>query len=709
MRRRLTHRGVYTVFASRVCGVGLFCILLSGVHIAQAASVGQVLVSYPQQPDTALIYGERRDSLGGSVISASRESSYIFKGSDIRTEVISSTGLTRLACCTLADSFENSAGVTVGYSDATTGARQIKLLGLGGNYTQMLEETRPIMRGLSSPFGLTFIPSAWMESIQIAKGAPTVRNGAESMSGSINIEKRKPTDEKPLYLNASVMSDSRVDLNAVSSLQLSESLSTAIFAHADANFRQMDMNSDGFVDQPISHQFNLANRWFKLYNDGTAFQWGTSALYDKRQGGDIDKSRSDAWNSDIVSKEADAFLKLGHPTGENGSIALIADYSYARLDAGFGSGYYDATQRSLYFNFVRENKLSETHKYVYGVSATSDFYNESIDHGIIDRYRADSYLSDNVLGVYGEYSYTPEERFSLTLGLREDWHIDEAEKRFKTIPRLSLRYAPVSDITLRLNAGRGLRSALPIADNIGIMSTNKRFNGDLIEHLLEDSSIAGANLTWNIAGRSSNYFSIEYFHTEFDEKLIVDMNDASSVSLLALSSIDGGRSYTDNIQADLSMEPLRRLNIGLTFRYTNAMESNTAGELCAKAMTPSFKTVATARYALPLEKWIFDATFSLNGPARVWDFMKTLENDDGNLLYPNGQTPVYPLVYLQITKRMKGWDAYIGCENLTNFTQKNVLLGSRDGLDFDASQVWAPLMGRRIYAGIRITIWKTIR
>ena len=103
-------------------------------------------------------------------------------------EVISSAGLCKMACCNLAESFENSASVTVGYSDAVTGARQIRLLGLSGTYTQMLDENRPVMRGLSAPFGLSYVPGQWLESIQIAKGAASVINGVESMTGQINHE-----------------------------------------------------------------------------------------------------------------------------------------------------------------------------------------------------------------------------------------------------------------------------------------------------------------------------------------------------------------------------------------------------------------------------------------------------------------------------------------------------------------------------------------
>jgi hypothetical protein len=88
----------------------------------------------------------------------------------VRTEVITAAGICKMACCNLAESFENSASVTVGYSDAITGARQIKLLGLAGTYTQMLDENRPVMRGLASPFGLNYIPGQWLEGNQRTRG-----------------------------------------------------------------------------------------------------------------------------------------------------------------------------------------------------------------------------------------------------------------------------------------------------------------------------------------------------------------------------------------------------------------------------------------------------------------------------------------------------------------------------------------------------------
>src|SRR5574344_2845511 len=213
-----------------------------------------------QSVDTTSIYKDRKDSLNATVFVGHQENS-ISRGKTLRTELISASGLQKMACCNLAESFENSASVTVGYSDAVTGARQIRLLGLSGVYTQMLDENRPAMRGIAAPFGLSYVPGQWLESIQIAKGPSSVVNGAESITGQINMEYRKPTDEKPLFVNLSTMNDTKTDFNIASTLQMGESWSSVILGHVSGNFKTFDHNHDGFRDDPQTLQFNFANRW----------------------------------------------------------------------------------------------------------------------------------------------------------------------------------------------------------------------------------------------------------------------------------------------------------------------------------------------------------------------------------------------------------------------------------------------------------------
>lgn len=712
---------------------------IAAVHLAASAMIAREAGAamtvqadiMPEVKDTAGIYGERKDSLDAAVFVGRQDGNYLSKRTPIRTEVISSAGLHKMACCTLAESFENSASVTVGYSDAVTGARQIRLLGLSGVYTQMLDENRPVMRGLSAPFGLSYVPGQWLESIQIAKGAASVINGVESVTGQINMEYRKPTDEKPLFLNASVMSDTKLDFNIASSLQLGQKWSTVILGHVSGNVRSFDHNHDGFMDDPMMLQFNLANRWLYLADNGVQVRFGVKALHDTRKGGQEgydhdtyqeweDGYADDPWGSDIVNKSLGGYLKVGIPLSEDNSqnIAIVADYSYTDMDSWFGQSTWLGSQHSVFGNLMYQNEINESHRFTVGLGGTFDRYDEYINRYVRSETMAPAYVNDRITGlatagVFGEYTFTAGEKFTSIVGLRGDWYKGDG---FKFSPRVTLKYSPVDKIAIRLNGGRGLRYANPLIDNIGVFSTGKLFSGNFEEHTLEDAWTFGGNLTYYLPfGASSNtYISFDYFRTAFSQQMIVDYEHLNNT--ISFYNLDGRRSYTDNFQVDFNVEPVERFTVTATFRYTDARVTLEGQGLVEKPMTSRYKGVLNMQYATNLNKWIFDFTASVNGPCRVYDFMRDLKDADGNRLYVNGYTPVYPLLYLQVTRRFKGVDVYIGGENLTNFRQKNVILGSRDsstGLvsahqpSFDASAVWGPIMGARFYAGVRFTLWKT--
>ena len=701
-----------------------------------------VALSAGAQVDTTGIYGEKKDSLDAAVFVSRQAGNYLSKGKEIRTEVISAAGLCKMACCNLAESFENSASVTVGYSDAVTGARQIRLLGLSGVYTQMLDETRPVMRGLASPFGLSYVPGQWLESIQIAKGSSSVINGVECMTGQINMEHRKPTDEKPLFLNAAIMSDSKVDFNIASSLQMGYNWSTVLLGHVSGNHKMHDMDQDGFMDDPKMLQFNLSNRWLYMADNGVQVRFGVRAIQDSRLGGqmltDADGKEVtydyksyifnpkqkpadmvNPWGSDIRNRSLNGYLKVGVPLNEENSqnIALVADYNYQEMDSHFGATDYVAGQHSAFANLLYQNVISDSHKFTVGLNGTFDRYDEVFMRKIWFEGRENMagnnvpYVTDLAnAGVFGEYTYSHGDALSVIAGLRGDWfnHVSDGKSKFRVSPRVTLRYMPIDEIVIRANGGRGLRYSTPLVDNIGVFSTGKRFDGAYNEHILEDAWTFGGNITYYLPfGVSSNtYLSVDYFRTQFDQQMVVDYERyANQISFYAL---DGNRSFTDNIQLDFSVDPIERFNITVTARYTKARIELAGRVLVEKPMTSRFKGVLNLQYATNLNKWIFDFTASLNGSCRVYDFMLNLKDSDGNLLYKDGRTPVYPMLYAQITRRFKGWDVYAGAENLTNFRQKDAIIGADNPrqASFDASCIWGPLMGIKLHAGFRFTLWK---
>lgn len=708
----------------------------SAAHAASPADAPQI--------DTTGLYSDQADTLAAATVRTGF-GNYLSKGRELRTEVISAAGLCKMACCNLAESFENSASVTVGYSDAVTGARQIRLLGLSGVYTQMLDENRPIMRGVAAPFGLNYVPGQWLSSIQIAKGAPSVINGVESITGQINLEHRKPTDEIPFFLNAAVMSDTKMDLNLASSLQIGTDgkWSTVLLGHVSGNFMGHDINmkandgaGTGFLAEPNQLLVNVGNRWLYYGEDGTQVRFGVRFLRDTRAGGQYDHNggwrhqaaynyeaykagQSNFWGSSILNQGVNAYLKVGVPLNPDNTrnFAVVGDFNDYSMNSTFGRTLFNTNQISGFVNLLYQDQVLDDHHFTVGLSSTYDRFNEQFDRPGIYSLSSNKITHIGNVAAFGEYTYRFEEKLSLIAGLRADWYnIDK--KPLRVSPRITARITPVDQLVIRLNGGRGVRYANPLADNLGVLSTNKYYFSEhnpttspasalFLDHPIEDAWVFGGNLTWYMPWEvvEGAYLSFDYFRTQFVDQLIVDYNGLNANSI-DFYMTDGRKSFTDTYQVDFSIEPVERFTINATFRYTNAkvtmLDANRAMVLQERPMTSRYKGVLNLQYATHLNKWIFDVTASVNGPCKVYDYMKGMSQ-----INEKGYSQVYPLLYAQITHRMKGWDLYIGGENLTNFKQKDVIIGdpNRD-IAFDASNVWGPLMGIKGYIGVRVTLWK---
>jgi hypothetical protein len=516
------------------------------------------------------------------------------------------------------------------------------------------------------------------------------------------------------------MSDTKMDFNVASSLQMGYKWSTVILGHVSGNIEAHDMNNDGFLDEPQMLQFNLSNRWLYQADNGTQIRFGVRAIQDSRNGGQI-KSIQNRWTSDIFNRSINGYFKIGVPLNEDNSqnIALIADYNYQDMDSGFGIRTYDAGQHSAYANLLYQNVINDSHQFTLGLNGTFDRYDEKLVRIVwMNSFLAGKEENEVTplanTGVFGEYTYHAGDKFTAIAGLRGDWFYKQG---FKVSPRVTLKYMPVEEIVIRANGGRGLRYSTPLVDNIGVFSTDKEYVGAYNEHILEDAWTMGGNITYYMPfGASANtYLSFDYFRTQFAQQMVVDYE--YGMNQIHFYALDGNRSYTDNYQIDFSVDPVERFNITATFRYTDARIELAGKGLVEKPMTSRFKGVLNLQYATNLNKWIFDFTASLNGSCRVYNFMENL-NEDGTMttkpkegvarLYKNGRTPVYPLLYAQITRRFKGWDVYLGAENLTNYTQKYPIIGSDNPFQpsFDASCVWGPLMGIKAHVGFRFTLWK---
>ena len=468
----------------------------------------------------------------------------------------------------------------------------------------------------------------------------------------------------------------------------------------------MDHNADGFVDDPLGGSYSLSNRWLYYDPSGLQVRFGVRGIFDTKHGGQQLLTLENPWATEISNKNFDGYVKVGVPLNEDNSrnFAVVADYNYTDLDSAFGRNPYIAGQHSAFVNLLYQDQRLEAHHFTLGISNMLDIYKESLvwkpNYGKKGTYNGDSLLND--LGAFVEYTFHAEDKFSAITSLRADWFRGAG---VKLSPRLTLRWNPFEQLVIRANGGRGLRYSTPLIDNIGILSTGKVLNGSLLQHPLEDAWTFGGNITWYLPFDKSQktYISLDYFGTRFVDQMLVDYT-ATDINIYSLKDVPGGYSRTDNFQLDISSEPFRGFTVTLTGRITDPRQTLLGQSDDYKPMTSRFKGVLNLQYATRLNKWIFDFTASYNGTMRLWDFMAPyyIYSDPKN-------SPAYPLLYAQVTKRFKGFDFYVGGENLTGFTQPDPIIGAADpwAPGFDASCIWGPLMGRRIYAGIRVTLWKT--
>ena len=598
--------------------------------------------------------------LEGVVVEAAQSGNFVKRDGIVKGEMISFAGLCKMACCNLAESFENSASVTVGYSDAISGARQIKMLGLAGTYTQILDENRPVMRGLSAPYGLSYTPGMWLNSIQVSKGVASVTAGHDAITGQINLEHRKPTDEERLFVNLYLDDELRPEANISTAFPVSRDgkLSSVLLLHgsADTDVRKMDHNGDGFRDLPRSAQFNVANKWLYAADNGMQIRWGWKYVEESRLGGMLDyrntRSMREAmarewdwertcgtmplYGSHIRNRNANGYFKLGMPVGasvydadaqdeKRSNLALVADFDHFDEEAYFGLNDYAGRQNSVSVQAMYNHYFTCRSSLNVGVQARLDYIRESLLNRtpwIDGRTRADYDWDRNEeeVGAYAEYTYAVRDRFSVVAGLRGDYNA--FYDRFFLTPRGHVKWNITPSTTLRASAGLGYRSTNVLTDNIGMLATGRAIVvpelGDLDR--LEQALTVGGSLTqtFGLVEPGDATLSFDYFRTQFFHAVVVDQEyDPETIRVYGSS----GPSWTDTYQIDFSWSPVERLDLFATFRYTDSemtiRRSDGRSVQVERPLVSRYKTLLNIQYATKFRRWVFDATAQLNGPARI--------------------------------------------------------------------------------------------
>lgn len=617
----------------------------------------------------------------------------------LNTESVTSHALTRAACCNLSESFETNPSVDVAYSDAVTGAKQIQLLGLAGTYVQMLTENFPNLRGAASVYGLDYIPGPWMQSIQVSKGAASVKNGYESVTGQINVEYKKPKIADPLFVNVFASSAGRYEGNVVGAVELNSRLSTALFLNYYNERQEHDRNGDSFLDMPETEAFNIMNRWH-YQTAKYVSQTGVKYIHDRRNSGQTAHTLhgNDGVLPYTITSNTDrieAFSKNGFilDAGRNESVALIVAGSYHDLRSAFAGKTYDVSESNVYASLMYESEFGLQHKLAAGVNLNWDDYRQR--GNVVEMYSPWwRNAAETVAGAYAEYTWTPAERLTVMAGLRGD---HSSMHGWFATPRVHVKYAPAGWIDLRASAGKGYRTTLVLPENSYLLASSRTLHiaGDLKQESAWNYGLS-ASLYIPVGGRDITV-NAEWYYTDFDNQVVTDMDrDAHAVYFYNLR----GRSTSNVIQVDASYELFRGFTLMGAYRWMD-VRCTYDGLTKRKPLTGRYKGLLTASYETKLKKWQIDLTVQFNGGGRM------PSPDTDNPLWSTTY-PAYAQLSAQVTRRFRKWNIYVGGENLTGYTQSSPVVAADNpyGPDFDATMVWGPTMGAKIYAGIRYIIPK---
>ena len=637
------------------------------------------------------VFGQDIDSLQAdtmmtqsldNVTITSRRSGTRRMGGAVNGVLINREELFKAACCNLGESFTTNPSVDVNYSDAATGAKQIKLLGLSGTYVQMLTENLPNFRGAAAPYSLDYVPGPWMNSIQVSKGSSSVRNGYESITGQIDVEYLKPDNDEGVTVNLYGGTLGRLEANADANVHLDDKLSTEVLAHYQDDFGHHDVNNDGFLDQPNVRQWNLQNRW-KWKGTHYMFHGGFGIIKEKRDGGQTEHSShlspltSHLYKIGIETDRYEGYMKhafiLDPEHGTN--IAVMGNASMHLLDANYGDKHYSVNQKNVYAQLLFETNFNEQHNLSTGLSLNYDYLT-----------RDDK---ETTPGIYAQYTYNLNDKIVAMAGIRADH-----SSRYGTFvtPRFHLKLTPNEIVSLRLSAGKGYSTVHALAENNNLLASGRQL---VIDDLEQERA-------WNYGISSSFYIPLfektlklnaEYYHTHFSQQAVIDYD--SNPSLIRITNLDG-KSYSNTVQIDATYPIVKGLELTAAWRW-NDVKCTYGGKLMEKPLTSRYKGLVTASYKTPLGLWQVDATLQLNGGGRMPTPVDGLWEDSFK---------AYEQVSAQITRWFRHFSVYIGGENLTGFRQKKTIINAENpwSSSFDPTMVWGPVHGAMFYAGIRINV-----
>ena len=630
---------------------------------------------------------------------------FYLSANPIKTEVITSLELKKAACCDLAGCFETQSTVQPQTTNIITNSKELRILGLSGIYNQVLIDGFPQVQGLTYTYGISSIPGTLVENIWIAKGANSVLQGYESISGQINVLTKEPDKTDKLLLNGYINNFGEKHLNANYAFKKGKWSNLTAF-HLVQPAGRVDKDGDTFLDLPLLTRYMISNRWKKgeEKNWGWSTQIGLRYVSERRIGGQTsfnynrDKGTANAYGQAVNIDQPEVWFKTAYRMNDEHRFAILASGFHQNQQSYFGVTNYKAKQTNGYanlqyeFSYKNNSSLKTGICYRYlNLSENISFSNNSLNR----TYAGNYHKVENIPGIFAENTLNiAGDKLTWIAGIRADNH---NQFGWEVTPRTLLKYQATGNLNFRGSIGTGWRTANIFSENIGLLVSSR----DIIftEPLQPEKAVnLGFNATQKFKSTNvEGYVSLDYYRTNFQNQIFPDYDTDPTKAIIKNFT---GKSVSNGFQAEVSGTFYNRFAAKIGYVYLDVYQvKNEVKDVLP--FNPNHRLHTSASYMPLSKKWHLDANAHWYGKQRLPD----TKNNPAIYQMPEKSKP-YTVVNAQFTYNIKKFELYAGVENIFNFRQNKPIISWQDpfGQYFDTQFAWGPTRGRESYLGVRFIL-----
>ena len=660
------------------------------------------------------------------------------------TPVVVSTLKPRLLTATqslsMADGLNYAPGVRVEANCQNCGFTQVRLNGLEGGYTQVLLNSRPIFTSLIGVYGLEQIPTNIIERIEVVRSGGSALYGSNAIAGTVNVITKDPIlNTWEIGSNLASIEGGALDRNVTFNTSVvADDLNSGISLFGTYRNREsLDVNGDGFTELVELRNTTVGAKAFLKPTEKSRISVNLNSIQEYRRGGDQLNLAPQFTN---ITEELDHDTFIGgadyevYNKDDSGKFEIYTSVSYTDRESYYGGlGGGTTAQDSITANnaFGTTKDLA----WVNGIQYTKSFKNKDVltvgselnGTSTEDQIPGYNRLIDQTvssLGIYGQYEWKPNEKFTALLGARLDnvnvdgqysiggidRSVDVNQTAFS--PRLTISYQFNPALKFRGGYARGFRASQAFNEDLHISSVGGEpqfvILADNLKTEFSNAYTGSLNYSKNI-----DLLQLDFLLEGFYTTLIDPFTLVSTGAVLPNGSIleevrngSGAKVYGTNFEFGISPNPKWQFQLGGTIQQSRYDEpqllfetDGTPGEsdiiVDEFVRNPNFYGYLNASW-IPNSKFNIDLTGTYTGSMVV-----PLVISDTGFLQLNEVDSFFDL-NIKFEKRFEVNDSFMttfsaGVKNLFNAYQDDFDIGPMRDSDY----IYGPIAPRTVFVGLK--------